>query len=266
MSDAQRELFTTQKVNSDTAWTILVFSKRMALFALRENDPQLFKLAMVAFGMVDDRNDPRDIMKVSSELIYLGLRLGLKPERFVEQGWIHSPWMQKWFDNVAQRPREDGWEKRDWHIREVQTELGLGLIRCDGNYHPQTDLIKLAMRICRIIESDLTYLSTTIVLDNRQPKPKPHSELIANPNSIITPCTGCVWISGYPNPDFRPEMKNQSLHVRLYELGNDEQVRKLTEEHKFPSNLAGLMIADGRLILTLTAKSWVLGRRQCGNQ
>ncbi len=240
MSPAERQNFAAQPIHTDTDWTLFTFALRMAVFALRENDPQTFKTGMRGFGLAS-RHDPRDIMTASAKLIYVALRLGLDPEQLSGPEWIHQPWMRQWFTNVAERNREVDWQSNHWRIREVDTELGVGLINSSGQYHPQTDLLKLAMRICRIVEGDDRYFSTDIQLDQAG-----------------RPGSG-VWMIANPNPDAHPEMKNQMLHMRLFELASAEQVCQLAEKYRIPSNEAGLFISHDKLVFMLFARSWVSG-------
>ena len=142
-----------------------------------------------------------------------------------------------WSNEIA---RSTGSTKH-WRIREVDTELGVGLINSSGQYHPQTDLLKLAMRICRIVEGDDRYHSTSIQLDQAG-----------------RPGSG-VWMIADPNPDAHPEMKKQMLHMRLFELASAEQVCQLAEKYRMPSNQAGLFITHDRLVFMLFARSWVSG-------
>ena len=153
--------------------------------------------------------------------------------------------MKKRFLNVAERKREVDWQIRDWGFQEVVTELGLGLIDQSGRYHPTTDLIALAMRICRIIEGDDHYLSTSI-------------QLAQAGRRMFTPVGG-AWMIANPNPDAHPEMNNQMLHMRLLELTSVEQAARFAEQYKIRSNEAGMFVTHDRLVFTLTARSWVSG-------
>lgn len=245
MNSTERDSFSAQAVHPESGWTLLTFGLRMALFALRKKNPQLLKTGLCGFGLAGNPKDPRDIMTASAKLIYIAERLELTPETFVEQGMRYHPWMQQWFNNAAQRNREVDWQIKDWGFREMETELGLGLIANGGQYAPEADLIGLAMRICRIVESDFHYRSSSLQLDQKR-------------NSLFTP-TGEVWMIANPNPDAHPEMKKQMLHMRLFELANAEDVCQYMENRKIPANEAGFFVIHDKLVFTLTARSWVSG-------
>ncbi len=252
MSPAERESFAARPLHSGSGWTLITFAQRMAVFALRENDPQLFKTGMRGFGLAGTGHDPRDVMSVSAKLIYVALRLGLDPVELAEPGLIHTPLIRQWFSDVADRVREVDWLTKHWGFREVETELGIGLIDSSGQYHPETELIGLAMRICRTIEDDDHYFSTRIKLDQAESR-------------LLTP-TGGAWMIANPNPDAHPEMKKQMLHMRLLELASTGQVCQFSERHKISSNEAGLFITHDKLVFTLTARFLGVGSRKCGDK
>jgi hypothetical protein len=218
----------------------------MAVFGLRDSDPRRLLTGLRGFGLLNNREDPRDIMIASARLIYVAEKFGIDPQQLVEDSWIYHPWMKRWFLDVASREREIDWHLKHWGFREIHSELGIGLINSSGHYHPELDLVKLAMRICRIVESDEDYLSTSLQID----RPAGDS---------LTPYRGFLQLRAHPNPDAHPEMKKQLLHFQLVEFESAEQARQFTRNYKITSEEVGFVTIHEKLALALRARSWVAG-------
>ena len=246
MSLAERERFASQSIHPDTCWTLLTFAKRMGVFALRENDPHLFLTGLRGFGLLTNNEDPRDIMSASSRLIYVAEKFGLDPVQLAFDGRIHQPWMQRWYLDVAERKRAANWHLKDWGFREINSELGVGLIGSCGRYDPEIDLIKLAMRICRIVEADDGYVSSSFQIE------RPRGDLYAS-------IRGGLWMIGKPNPLQHPDMKKQSLHMWLTLFEAVDQSLKCFENYKVDSTKAGFAFAHEKLFFSFAAGSWVSG-------
>ncbi len=244
MNSEQRVRSAILPKHSETRWTLFMFAQRMAVFALRDNNPNLLATGLVGLGLVSDRIDPRDIMSASAKLIYVAQRLGLNPLELAENGRTHHSRIQELYLNVAQRDHEVDWHSKHWGFCEIDSELGVGLIGSRGSYDPTIDLVGLAMRICRIVEADSNYSATSLQID--QPR-----------GAHFAPNRGGLSMSGIPNQAAHAQMKDQSLKMRLVEFETVADADRWVKNHQVASNEVSLTMAYDRLIFTLTARSWV---------
>lgn len=248
LSKTERQAIAASPIHVETSLSLIWFASRSAVLALRDGDQALLESGICGLGLASQHHDLRDVLATAAKLVYVAERLGVDPDHLhlLAQELIVQPSLRQGIETIVQRPREPGWQICDWGFREVETELGIGLIEGGGDYAPTIDLLGLAMRICRRIERDPGYLTTAIGIERTDA-------------CEFLPRAGLeIWAQ--PKPTDHPEMKNQRLHLRLMEFTSSEEALDISSQYHPSASEVGFSTAAGKLALRLSACRLDLGQ------
>lgn len=155
--DASGRSAMRRAISMDEFYTLLAFSKRQAVFAIREQSADPIEIGLGALAMIEaKRTDYRDILGTLSFLYHAAARLGLDPRvAFGAAALISEPETGLLIEGFAARKPEDLDLRDAWGYDEVVTDGGLGFIRWGfRKYDPTSDLKRVAMDVAGLLEAD----------------------------------------------------------------------------------------------------------------
>lgn len=262
LSKQQRADFTAA-VSLNEFYTLITFAKRSSVFALRKQDKELLKDALIALAMIEaKRTDYRDILLVLSLLYHTSSRIGVNPDQaFRIAAQFAEPEVQYLMVEFTKLEQQEKSLRDSWGYHEVKTEFGLGFARWGFmRFEPDLDLLDVALKIAAIIDAD-SYKTESIELASELPEvwlttknPKP---LRAALNKI----KGGVTISATLCAEKSPDSSSQQFTVFIVELATQESAQQLLEISKFkkPESFCMLAAAVDRLFCLVVARSFVGG-------
>jgi hypothetical protein len=260
--DASGRSAMRRAISMEEFYTLLAFSKRQAVFAIREQSADPIEIGLGAIAMIEaDRTDFRDILGALSFLYHAAARLGLNPRVvFGAAALISEHETGRLIEGFAARKPEDLDLRGAWGYDEVVTEGGLGFIRWGfRKYDPTSDLKRVALDIAGLLEAD----------DYQPNEPEVATEvprywLGGGASPFLDQTLGTVRagasVSGRMRPGVSPAHASQQLTVFIAELGDPVAATRLLEIARTPrTGFAGLAIAVDRLFALVVARSFVQG-------
>lgn len=147
-----------RSISMDEIYTLLTFSKRVAVFGIRSQDKSLVKSGLVAIAMIEcDRCDYRDILWALSLLYHSALRVSDSPEQiFFEAAELSEGKVSELITGFLKRDKKEKDLRSSWGYEEVQIDSGIGFINWGfKHYNPSKNITKLAIEISDYIRSDI---------------------------------------------------------------------------------------------------------------
>jgi len=148
--DGDRRRRAQRATSMDELYTLVHFSKRSAVFAMREKSAARCEDGLTALSMIDEqRIDPRDAAWAVGVLDHAIRVAGADRASLLKAAAaLASPGMAKLLDAT----RAPG-ALSDWGYAEVQTDRGVGLIRSgSAHYRPTRDMTSLAIKLAATLE------------------------------------------------------------------------------------------------------------------
>ena len=239
-------------------YTLLTFSRRRALLALRQESPALLTSGLRALALVDLRRiDWRDAAVATGLLAYAGRRTGAQVQELVTAISARSdPAMAEVLRRHSSVP-EDGLGVGGY--REIRTSQGVGLANDYGHaYAPTIDLVSIAEKIILFVEGD-EYRVQDITTGADLPAVwLPAADTATRRASKNL--RGCLSVSARPNTD-RHGRSDQMFSVWLAEAANATDTLAITAAATpmAGSDIAIIGVASGPLCAVLVARSVVIG-------
>ena len=145
-----------QSISMDEFYTLLTFSRRSAVFALRYRNVAHIRDSLLAIALLErERVDYRDILWALGIASYAATRIGQSADTlFREAAALAEPKVAELIAGFAGRSVADK-ELRAWGYEEVDTERGVGLVRRGFEpYEPTCDIVGVGVDIMHVIEAD----------------------------------------------------------------------------------------------------------------
>jgi hypothetical protein len=248
-------------ISLDEFYTLLTFSRRAAVFAMREGRSDLID-GLTALAMIEaQRVDYRDILVALSLLHHAGVRAGEDPKSvFGGAAALAEPEVSKLMEGFAARRPADRDLRDAWGFDEVETERGVGLMRWGFRRHQSThDFKRIALELAALLEAD-----------RYQPDdPEVATELptfwfrgVSDPSldETLRAIRAGATIRGQLRPEVDPSSTSQQLTIFLAELPDQRLAGKLLEMSRQPSEgFWRVGVAEGRLFSLTVARSFVQG-------
>jgi hypothetical protein len=137
-------------------YTLLLFSHRAAVFAIREQSVAWVFNGLTAVAMIEaERVDWRDILVALGLLHHAATRVGLGADRlFREVATLAEPGTAQLLGDFRKRPQR-GKRLAAWGFEEVETGHGIGLIQGGfGRTKPTYDLVAVAIEMAEHLTTD----------------------------------------------------------------------------------------------------------------
>ena len=248
-------------ISLDEFYTLLTFSRRAAVFALRGVQSDLVD-GMTAISMIEaERVDFRDIVVALGLLHHAGIRVGQDVSRLWEETAARSePRVADLINGLLARSRTDQDIRNLCGLVEVETDNGGGFVGWGFRpYRPTCDLLRTSLGIARLMEAgayepDDPELATELpkVWFRGEPKP-PVTEILED---VVAGAT----VNCRLRPSVLPTHANQQLTMFLVELPDALQALDLARASERPTDgFARLGVATGRLFCLVVARSFVQG-------
>lgn len=259
--DAGSRSVMRRSISMDEFYTLLTFSRRAAVFAMREGGSDLID-GLTALAMIEaERVDYRDILVALSLLHHAGVRAGKDPEGlFRDAAALAEPAVSNLIDGFAARRPADRDLRDAWGFDEVETEGGVGLIGWGfRRYQPTQDLKRIALELAALLDAD-----------RYQPDdPEVATELptvwfrgVSEPSldETLRAIRAGATVRGRLRPEVDSSYTSQQLNIFLAELPDHRLAGKLLEVSRQPSEgFWRLGVAEGRLFSLTVARSFVQG-------
>jgi hypothetical protein len=239
-------------------YTLLTFSRRRALLALRQESPAPLTSGLRALALVDlERIDWRDAAVATGLLAYAGRRTGAQVQELVTTICARSdPVMAEVLRRHSSVP-EEGLAVGGY--REIRTSQGVGLANDYGHaYAPTIDLVSIAEKIISFVEAD-EYRVQDITTGSDLPAvwiPAADTATQRASNNL----RGCLSVSARPKTDWHG-MPDQMFSVWVAETANpnDSLAIAAAAAPKAGSEIAILGVASGPLCAVMVTRSVVMG-------
>jgi hypothetical protein len=242
--------------------TLLTFSRRSAVFALRDQRVEHVRDGLRAIAMIEaERVDFRDVLLAVSLLHHAATRIGVDASRqFADAAALSEAEVARLIADFAARSPQHQDLRDAWGHVEISTPGGPGLVRWGFRaYDPTHDLTAIALDIGKVFEAD----------EYQPDDPELASELPAvwlghasEPDlpEALRAVRAAVTIHGRLRPSASPANASQQLTTFLVEVRHASWTQRLIAMSTHPgANHALLGIGEDTLFCLTVARSFVQG-------
>ena len=261
-SDKQAQAKMRTSISLDEFYTLLSFSRRSAVFALREKNAQWVKNGLMAIAMIEaERTDYRDIKMAISLLYHSGKGIGANADQLFRDTAKHAePNVARLLTEFLQQSAETKDIRKSWGHDEVETAGGIGFIGWRfKEYRPTYDLKSIAVDIADVVARD-KYQPTVDVADALPPIWLQAPE---NPSlqSVMKKVRAGATIHGELRPNEHPTYRSQVLMLFLVETEDASAAQDLLEmsRKKRPTSYSMVAVAEDRLFCLVIGRSFQQG-------
>jgi hypothetical protein len=250
-------------ISMDEFYTLLTFSQRTAVFALKERSIARVIDGLTALAMIEaERVDWRDILVALSLLNHAAERIGADAGLLIrEASRLSEPEVARLMSEFIGRSARHKNLRSNWGYDEVEIDGQVGLIRWGFQvYHPTRDLTKAAVEIADFIAKDKyhpNYVEIATELPSVWLETKDNSGL----ENALKAVRACASVSGQLRPGEHPDSDSQMFIAFLVETADESAAMTLLKisQEKKPESYAMLGVAEKDLFCLLVARSWVIG-------
>jgi len=250
-------------ISMEEFYTLLAFSQRAAVFALRERSIGRVTNGLTAIAMIEaERVDWRDILVALSLLNHAAERIGSDADRLLrEAGRLSEPEVARLIDGfIARSPKEKGL-RESWGYDEVEIDGQVGLIGWGFRaYQPTRDLAKAAVDIADFIAKD-KYIPFSVEIATELPAVWLTTRDNAALQKALKAVRAGATVSARLRSEEHPHADSQMFSVFLVETADEAAagtLLKVSQKIK-PEGVAMLGVAEKNLFCLLVARPWVAG-------
>lgn len=249
-------------LTEDEVYTLLLFSQRSSVFAIREQNPGHLINGLRAVAMIDLKKvDPRDVLLPLSLLYHSAERIKQNPDKlFRDAQTLSEPKMSKLIVGFLERSPEDKDLRTSWGYDEVETKSGIGFIGWEfADYNPTYDLKTIAIEIADVVAAD-KYSPTGVSVAAKLPATWLQTKDNRLLDQTLPLARAGASIFAPLRPEAHPESRSQVLMIFLVEMPDESAAQKLLaiSKNKRPSDYAMLGLAQGKLFCLIVARSFVV--------
>jgi hypothetical protein len=245
-------------ISLEEFYTLLTFSSRAAVFALRERNVDWIKNGLRAVAMIEaERTDARDILLSIPLLYHSAKRIGANADQlFREAAELSEPNVKELLVGFINRSDEEKDIRSSWGYDEVETASGVGFIGWGfEEYNPTYDLKKIVIELGEVIAKD-KYQPSLDVASSLPPVWLQSKENLTL-ESVLKRVRGGASISGDLRPNEHPSHSSQALMVFLVEMEDSRSAQELLEmsKRKRPDDYSMVGVAEGKLFCLVVGRS-----------
>ena len=251
---------TRASISMDEFYTLLTFSKRAAVFGIRERNAGWLIDGLTALSMIElDRVDFRDALVSISLLHHSAVKIGQNANQLLSDAAARSESkVSGLIKDFIKGPPEDKVLRAKSGYDEVETRDGIGFIGWEFNvYNPTYDLKKIALELAEYITAD-KYQPDLVSIATDLPDYWLKTKDSASLDKSLQAVRGGATISGKLRQNEHPDHESQMFNVILVEV-SDESVAKtlleLSKKKKHP-DYCMLGLAEGKLFCLIVARSF----------
>jgi hypothetical protein len=249
-----------RSISMDEFYTLLTFSQRAAVFAMREQSTEWVTKGLAALAMIEaERTDFRDILLVLSLLYYSAKRVGANADQLLRQAAVLSePEVAELLTGFVERPAAEKDLRDAWGNDEVETKDGVGFIGWDFQpYNPTCDLKSLALDIADLIAAD-KYQPDSVKIATELPSVWLESSAKDAVEKLLQKARGGASIDGRLRPGEYAQADSQILMIFVVELQDEPTAQVLLEmsREKKTTKYAMIGVAEKQLFCLMVGESW----------
>jgi hypothetical protein len=260
-SDAPGRSEMRAAISLDEFYTLLNFSRRSAVFAIREKNVDWIKNGLTAVAMVDvERIDYRDLGLSLPLLYHSAKRIGADPDQLIrEASELAEPGVKTTLTSFISRSVERK-DLRSSLFDEIETAGGTGFIEMGfEKYHPTLDLKKIVVDLGEVIAKDKYQPSLEIA----SKLPAVWLESNENPSleTVLQKVRAGASIDGELRPNEHPSHNSQTLMVFLVEMEDSRAAQELLEmsRRKRSDDYSMVAVSEGKLFCLVIGRSFQQG-------
>ena len=262
-SDAQVRAAMRNSISMDEFYTLLLFSQRSAVFAIRERNLNWVSNGLTAIAMIEaERMDSRDILWALSLLYHSARRVGANADQlFRAAAKLSEPSVSRLFTEFIGGTAKDKDLRSSWGYDEVETKDGIGFIGWRfADYRPTYDLKRIVIDIGDLVTKD-KYQTSSVEVAAELPPVWLESKENHSLELALKKVRAGASVHADLRPNEHPTYRSQVLMVWLVEVKDERVAQELLgmSRQKKPTGYSMIGIAEGRLFCLVVARSFVQG-------
>lgn len=262
-SDAQVRAEIRTSISMDEFYTLLSFSNRAAVFAIRERNLNWVRNGLTAIAMIEaERTDSRDILWALSLLYHSARRVGADANQlFRAAAKLAEPNVSSLFTEFIGGTAKYKDLRSSWGYDEVETKDGIGFIGWGfADYRPTYDLKRIVIDIGDLVAKDKYQTSSVDVAEKLYPVWL-ESEENRSVELTLKKVRAGASVHAKLRPNEHPTYNSQVLMVFLVEVENERVAQELLDmsRKKKPTNYSMIGIAEGSLFCLVVGESFEHG-------
>jgi hypothetical protein len=259
-------------ISMDDFYTLLSFSRRAAVFAMRDLKTEHVIDGLTAVAITDQSCiDFRDALVALSLLYHAGRVIGADVDHlFGKASSLAAPKMSELIRGFLKRPDDQRDIRKSWGFTVVQTKVGPGFVGWGfESYQPSYPLDQIGLALAQVVKRD-KYQPATVTLASKLP-PVWLSGVDDNIlKSALTSIRGAVTLNADLRLQESPDYEHQVLMIFLAELNNEsaagDLVRLSRQKQARPNDSAMIAVSQGPLFCLAIARSVMAGKRPFESQ
>lgn len=261
--DSTRQAKVRHSISIDEIYTLLLYSKRVVVFGIRNKDQTLIRKGLNAVSMIEcARCDFRDILITLSLLYFGATRTGGNPEKmFVKTAMFSESGVSDLITGFLKRSEREKDLRQSWGYYEVETNNGIGFINWGyKSYNPTIDLVKIAILISELIFSD-KYSYGEVTAGTDIPLTWLSSKDDIDIQKVKESAKGFVSISSDLKKSDNPENNSQTILVFVAQLKSaaDATILQIKSLNRISNSYCKTCIVKDDIFCLLITRSCVFG-------
>lgn len=250
----------------DDFYTLLSFSRRSAVFAMRERKTEHVVDGLTAVAMIEHgRIDFRDALGALSLLHHATRAVGADvDDLFGKASSLAEPKMSELIQGFLKRPADQRDIQKSWGYTVVETKAGPGFVGWGfESYQPSYRLDQIGLALAQLAKRD-KYQPATVTLASGFPAVWLSSVDDPALKHALISIRGALTVNAALRPQESPDYKSQALMIFLAELDNETAagtlLRLSQEKQARPKDFAMAAVQQDRLFCLAVARSIMAGK------
>lgn len=266
MSDLTSRSQLRDSASMDDFYTLLSFSRRSAVFAMRDRKTEHIIDGLMAVAMIDqNRIDFRDALQALSLLHHAARVIGANvDELFGKAASVAEPGMSELILAFLKRSEDQRDIRKSWGATVVETKGGPGFVGWGfQSYRPTYPLDQIGLALAQLVKRD-KYGRASVTLANDLPAVWLSSVDDDALKRALTSIRGAATVNADLRPQESLDYQHQSLTIFLAELDDESAAESLfrlsQEKQTLPKNFAMVGAKEGRLFCLAVERSIMAGK------
>jgi hypothetical protein len=261
-SDTRARASMRGSIKKEEIYTLLRFSGRASVFAIREHSVQWVRNGLSAIAMIEgSRTDFRDILMALSLPYHSANRIGQSGDRLLlDAAALSDANMSKLIVGFVKRAPLEKELRASWGHDEVETKHGIGFIGWEfQEYNPTYNLKKAAIEIADLIATD-KYQPDSVSVASELPRIWLESQDNNALDRALKTIQAGANVFARLRPGEDPNHDSQMFVVFLVEVNDESASQVLLDLSKRRSAGYSMFgVKEGRLFCLAVARSFVAG-------
>jgi hypothetical protein len=261
--DAASHAHVRRSISMDEFYTLLTFSRRMALFAIREQSVDAVRDGLSAIALIElARVDYRDVPAALALLCHGANRIGQGANEMLREASVRAePDVARLMLDFANR-RFDEKELRDISgSQEIHSKYGPGFVQYGYcQYSPSVDLASVMIDLAELLQAD-QYRAAGIQIATDLPPIWLRGAGESAVKKALRGVLGGASVSGFLRPEIHPTHEAQHVLMFVVELPDANHAKDLETMSNSASHTSHSVLgcAEGRLFCLVVGHSILKG-------